>query len=450
MKIINNKTKKDMLLTEPISKSILLFSIPIFIGNLFQQLYNISDTLIVGNFLGSSSLAAVSSSTSLILLMIGFFDGLSVGSGVVIARYFGNKDIQNMKKSIHTCVAFGIILGILLTTIGVLFTPYILLLMDTPDEILQESIIYFRVYFMGSFFFVMYNIFANILRSVGDSVHPLQFLIISSLVNIVLDYILVGAFKLGVGAAAFATITSQAVSAILCFIFLLNVDDEHKLILSNVNIDKKILKQILANGIPAGFQGSIISLANVVVQSNVNHFGEYAVAGNGSYEKISGFTFLPITCFSLAMSTFISQNLGAKNIKRVKKGAIFGIISCVVVSEIIGLTVYFTIPYLMTFFTDNSEVIAFGIRKGKICSIFSCLLAFSHVMSGILRGAGKSYVPMFIMALCWCVIRVTYLTIAIPLFPSMDTISWAYPLTWSLSSLIFIIYYLKLNWEKIK
>ena len=236
----------------------------------------------------------------------------------------------------------------------------------------------------------------------------------------------------------------------MCFIFLLNVDDEHKLILSNVNIDKKILKQILANGIPAGFQGSIISLANVVVQSNVNHFGEYAVAGNGAYEKISGFTFLPITCFSLAMSTFISQNLGAKNIKRVKKGAIFGIISCVVVSEIIGLTVYFTIPYLMTFFTDNSEVIAFGIRKGKICSIFSCLLAFSHVMSGILRGAGKSYVPMFIMALCWCVIRVTYLTIAIPLFPSMDTISWAYPLTWSLSSLIFIIYYLKLNWEKIK
>ena len=430
MKIINNKTKKDMLLTEPISKSILLFSIPIFIGNLFQQLYNISDTLIVGNFLGSSSLAAVSSSTSLILLMIGFFDGLSVGSGVVIARYFGNKDIQNMKKSIHTCVAFGIILGILLTTIGVLFTPYILLLMDTPDEILQESIIYFRVYFMGSFFFVMYNIFANILRSVGDSVHPLQFLIISSLVNIVLDYILVGAFKLGVGAAAFATITSQAVSAILCFIFL--------------------LKQILANGIPAGFQGSIISLANVVVQSNVNRFGEYAVAGNGAYEKISGFTFLPITCFSLAMSTFISQNLGAKNIKRVKKGAIFGIISCVIVSEIIGLTIYFTIPYLMTFFTDNSEVIAFGIRKGKICSIFSCLLAFSHVMSGILRGAGKSYVPMFIMALCWCVIRVTYLTMAIPLFPNMDTISWAYPLTWSLSSLIFIIYYLRLDLEKLK
>ena len=439
----------DLLLNGPISKGILLFVIPIFIGNLFQQLYNIVDSLIVGNYLGSSSLAAVSSSTALILLMIGFFDGLSIGSGVVIARYYGNKDIEKMQRTIHTCIGFALITGIVLTAVGIYFVPYILVLMDTPTNVLPESITYFRIYFMGSMFFVLYNMSSSILRSVGDSVTPLKFLMIASITNIILDYFLVGIMGYGVGAAAFATITSQFISAFLCINYLMKINSDYKLHFSKIKIEKFYLKQILKNGIPAGIQGSIISLANVVVQSNVNHFGEYAVAGNGSYEKISGFTFLPITCFSLAISTFISQNLGAGNLERMKKGAKFSIFIGVLLAEFIGLIVYITIPYLMTFFTDDLRVISFGVRKARICAAFSCLLAFSHIMSGILRGLGRAYVPMFIMLTFWCIVRVTYLNIVVPIFPSIDTISWAYPITWSLSSLVYLIYYIRIKWEKL-
>lgn len=439
----------DLLLNGPISKGILLFVIPIFIGNLFQQLYNIVDSLIVGNYLGSSSLAAVSSSTALILLMIGFFDGLSIGSGVVIARYYGNKDIEKMQRTIHTCIGFALITGIVLTAVGIYFVPYILVLMDTPTNVLPESITYFRIYFMGSMFFVLYNMSSSILRSVGDSVTPLKFLMIASITNIILDYFLVGIMGYGVGAAAFATITSQFISAFLCINYLMKVNSDYKLHFSKIKIEKFYLKQILKNGIPAGIQGSIISLANVVVQSNVNHFGEYAVAGNGSYEKISGFTFLPITCFSLAISTFISQNLGAGNIERMKKGAKFAIITGVSLAELMGFIVYIFIPHLMTFFSNDARVIFFGVSKARICAGFAFLLAFSHIMSGILRGLGKAYVPMFIMLTFWCIVRVTYLNIVVPIFPSMDTISWAYPITWSLSSLVYLIYYIRIKWEKL-
>lgn len=295
----------------------------------------------------------------------------------------------------------------------------------------------------------MYNMSSSILRSVGDSVTPLKFLAVASLSNIVLDYILVGVMKMGVGAAAFATITSQFISAFLCIRHLLMIDKNYKLELSKIKIEKYYLKQILKNGIPAGIQGSIISLANVVVQSNVNHFGKYAVAGNGSYEKISGFTFLPITCFSLAISTFISQNLGAGNIDRMKKGARFAIFTGVLLAESIGLIIYIFIPYLITFFSTDSSVIFYGVSKARICSLFSCLLAFSHIMSGILRGIGRAYVPMFIMLSFWCVFRVTYLNIVVPIFPSMDTISWAYPITWTMSSTVYLIYYLRIKWEKL-
>ena len=439
----------DLLLNGSISKGILLFAIPIFIGNLFQQLYNLVDSLIVGQYLGNSSLAAVSSSTALILLMIGFFDGLSIGSGVVIARYFGNKDVDKMQRTIHTCIGFAIIVGTLLTVSGIFLVPHILVIMDTPLDVLPQSITYFRIYFMGSLFFVMYNMTSSILRSVGDSVTPLKYLAVSSISNIVFDYILVGMMKMGVGAAAFATIMSQFISAFLCVRHLLKINSNYKLHISKIKIEKFYLKQILKNGIPAGIQGSIISLANVVVQSNVNHFGQYAVAGNGSYEKISGFTFLPITCFSLAISTFISQNLGAGNIDRMKKGAKFAIFTGVLLAEVIGVIIYIFIPDLITFFSEDTRVIFFGVSKARICAAFSCLLAFSHIMSGILRGIGKAYVPMFIMITFWCVVRVTYLNIVVPIFPSMDTISWAYPLTWSMSSIVYLIYYLRIKWDEL-
>lgn len=430
----------------PIWKRIIAFAIPLFLGNLFQQLYNTADSLIVGNFLGSDALAAVSSSGSLIFLLVGFFNGIAVGAGVVIARYFGAHDSENVQKSIHTTIAFGILSGILLTVIGLWLAPQILVWMGTPEDILVNSTIYFRIYFCGSLAFVLYNIFVGILQAVGDSRHPLIYLIISSIVNIVLDLLFVGVFHLGVGSAALATIISQFTSAVLCLIHLQKAPAEYRVSIRKIRIHFPLLKQIVNNGLPAGFQNSIIAFANVIVQSNINSFGKMAVAGCGAYSKIEGFGFLPITCFALALTTFISQNLGAKEYDRAKKGAKFGILCSICMAELVGIFIFVFSPTLIAAFNNDPQVIAYGTTQARTVTLFYFLLAFSHCLAGILRGAGKSTIPMFVMMICWCIIRVTYITIIVRFVPVINVIFWAYPLTWALSSICFLIYYKKADW----
>lgn len=441
------KSATSMRLTEgSISRKIIMFAIPIFLGNLFQQLYNTADSIVVGNYLGSDALAAVSSSGSLIFLMVGFFNGISLGAGVVIARYFGAQKTEELQKSIHTTIAFGVIAGILLTVIGIAFTPTILRWMGTPSDILVNSIIYFRIYFMGSIAFVLYNIFVGILQSVGDSKHPLYYLIISSIINVLLDIVFIGWFKWGVGSAALATIISQFISAVLCFAQLIRTTDVYKVYISKIKIDMDMLKQVIYNGLPTGVQNSIISFANVIVQSNINSFGKMAVAGCGSYSKIEGFAFLPIICFALSLTTFISQNIGAGEYERAKKGAIFGIICSVIIAELIGLFMYGMPEFLIGCFDKTPEVIHYGTMQIRTESLFYFVLAFSHCAAGILRGAGKAMIPMLVMLVCWCIIRVSYITIALRFFPHIRTVFWAYPITWTLSSIVFIIYLLKSNW----
>ena len=430
----------------PIWKKIIAFAIPLFLGNLFQQFYNTADSLIVGNFLGSSALAAVSSSGNLIFLMVGFFNGLAVGAGVVVARYFGAKKFDLVQRAIHTIITLGFFCGIALTFVGVIAAPQILVLMGTPPEVLPNSVTYFRIYFCGSLAFVMYNFLVGILQAVGDSRHPLMYLIISSVTNIILDLILVAGFHFGVGAAALATVISQCLSALLCFLHLLRGPKEYRIYLSKLRLDSLLLKQIISNGLPAGLQNSIISLANVVVQSNINKFGQMAVAGCGSYSKIEGFAFLPITCFALALTTFISQNLGAKEYDRAKKGAVFGVICSVVTAELVGVVIYTFAPYLIAAFNNTPEVLSYGVAQAHTASLFYFLLAFSHCMAGILRGAGKSTVPMFVMLICWCIIRVTYITVTVHFIPDIRVIFWAYPITWTLCSIVFLLYFLKSDW----
>ena len=430
----------------PIWKKIIAFAIPLFLGNLFQQFYNTADSLIVGNFLGSSALAAVSSSGNLIFLMVGFFNGLAVGAGVVVARYFGAKKFDLVQRAIHTIITLGFFCGIALTFVGVIAAPQILVLMGTPPEVLPNSVTYFRIYFCGSLAFVMYNFLVGILQAVGDSRHPLMYLIISSVTNIILDLILVAGFHFGVGAAALATVISQCLSALLCFLHLLRGPKEYRIYLSKLRLDSLLLKQIISNGLPAGLQNSIISLANVVVQSNINKFGQMAVAGCGSYSKIEGFAFLPITCFALALTTFISQNLGAKEYERAKKGAVFGVICSVVTAELVGVVIYTFAPYLIAAFNNTPDVLSYGVAQAHTASLFYFLLAFSHCMAGILRGAGKSTVPMFVMLICWCIIRVTYITVTVHFIPNIRVIFWAYPITWTLSSIVFLLYFLKSDW----
>ncbi|HIV12363.1 MAG TPA: MATE family efflux transporter [Candidatus Pullilachnospira stercoravium] len=436
-----------VLMTEgPIWRRLVAFAIPLFLGNLFQQLYNTADSLIVGNFLGSNALAAVSSSGNLIFLMVGFFNGIAVGAGVVVAKYYGAKKYDAVQRVIHTIAALGILCGIALTFIGILAAPQILVLMGTPDNVLPNSVVYFRVYFSGSLAFVMYNFLVGILQSVGDSRHPLIYLIISSMVNVVLDLLFVAVFHMGVGSAAFATVISQFISALLCLRQLMKSPAEYRLSLRKIRIDRVMLGQIISNGLPSGIQNSIISLANVVVQSNINKFGEMAMAGCGSYAKIEGFGFLPITCFAMALTTFISQNLGAREYDRAKKGAVFGVACSLTIAELVGIAIYLLAPVLISGFNSDPQVISYGVAQARTVTLFYFLLAFSHCMAGILRGAGKSTVPMFVMLICWCVIRVTYITVTVHFIPNIRVIFWAYPITWTLSSITFLIYFLKSDW----
>lgn len=443
---MNTKTKSTLMTEGPIWKRMILFAIPLFLGNLFQQLYNTADSLIVGNFLGSDALAAVSSSGSLIFLMVGFFNGISLGAGVVIARYFGAREKEKVQDAIHTTVAFGIVAGILLTAIGLIMTPTFLRWMGTPADVLKNSVLYFRIYFLGSIAFVLYNIFVGILQSVGDSRHPLIYLIISSVTNVVLDLLFIGVFRFGVGSAAVATILSQFLSAILCLIHLMRCKEDYQIDLKKIRFDFPMLKLIISNGLPSGFQNSIISFANVIVQSNINSFGKMAVAGCGAYSKIEGFGFLPITCFALSLTTFISQNLGARQYERAKKGAKFGVLCSITMAEIVGIIIFFTAPYLVASFNNDPQVVAFGTAQARTITLFYFLLAFSHCIAGILRGAGKSTIPMFVMLICWCIIRVSYITVAVRIIPDIKVIFWAYPITWTLSSILFIIYYFKADW----
>lgn len=427
-------------------RKIVKFALPICWGNLFQQLYNIVDSVVVGNFVGRDALAAISSTGSLIFLLVGFFGGIFMGAGVVISKYFGAGKKDSVQRSIHTSIAFAIIAGIILTIVGTLLTPQILRLMGTPDSVFSNATLYVRIYFMGILSIVLYNTSSGIFQAVGDSKHPLYYLIISSIVNVVLDLIFVVVFEWGIGGAAIATVISQTVSVVLAFYKLSTTTDVYKIDFKKIRIDPIILKEIIRLGLPAGIQNSVIALANVVVQANINAFGSVAMAGCGSYSKIEGFVFIPITSFAMSMTTFIGQNLGAKKYDRAKEGAKFGIISSLILAEIIGIIFFILAPQLVSLFNTEPEVVQFGTSQSRTIALFYFLLAFSHCIAGILRGAGKSIVPMFVMLLCWCIIRVTYITITTHFIPQIQVVFWAYPLTWSLSSIIFLIYYLKSDW----
>ena len=427
-------------------KKMVFFALPILLGNLFQQMYNTVDSLIVGNFLGSSALAAVSSSGSLIFMLIGFLSGIASGAGVIVARRFGAGDREGLHKAVHTTVALGIVSGILMTVVGVLLSPQILRWMDTPESVMPGSVAYLQIYFCGSLGFVMYNIFVGILQAVGDSRRPLYYLIVSSVVNLVLDIVFIGFVKTGVGGAALATVISQMVSAFLCLLQMVRSKEIYRLELKRIAFDGEMLKEIIRIGLPSGVQNSIIAFANVVVQSNINAFGEMAMAGYGAYTKVEGFGFLPITSFTMALTTFVGQNLGAKQYDRTRKGAKFGILVTVVLAELIGIVVFIFAPQMIAAFDATPEVIAFGIDKSRTAALFYCLLAYSHAIAAVMRGAGKAMVPMVVMMAFWCVVRVTFLSITVPLTHSIQMVYWVYPLTWALSALTFFYYYKKANW----
>lgn len=434
------------MLEGPIWKGLVSFAVPVFVGNLFQQFYNTADSLIVGNFLGKESLAAVGSSGSLILLLIGFFQGVAMGAGVLVAKYFGAEDQYNLQKTVHTAVAFGFLGGICLTVAGAVLSPIILRWMGTPDEVLPKSISYFRTYFLGALPSFLYNISAGILQNTGDSRHPLYYLMTSSVVNVVLDLLFIGVMHLDVAAAALATVISQTIAAYLCIHQLMRTTDICHLELCMIRIDAETFRNVVRFGLPSGVQTSVISLANVMVQANINQFGSDAMAGCGSYAKIEGFAFLPVTCFALGLSTFVGQNLGAKQLDRVKKGTRFGLLCCVLISELVGAAIFIWAPWLIALFNRDPDVVIYGVMQCRIIALFYCFLALSHALAGVMRGAGRAVVPMAVMFVCWCLFRVAYVTWMVEQFRSIQVIFSAYPVTWILSTALLLLCYYKSDW----
>ena len=422
------------------------FAFPIFLSQLFQQLYNTADAWIVSEYLGDSAFGAVKSSTSLIFLMISFFVGASMGAGVVISRYFGGKDPDKLSKAVHTAVLVSLLCGVTLTVIGAILASYIPIWMQLDEKLQPYAISYLRWYFLGSVALVMYNTFKGIMNAVGDSKRPLYFLIVSSVTNVFLDWFFLGPLHLDIRWAAIATTISQALSALLCLRQLMKKDTVYALSLRKLRMDRSSLREILRYGLPTGVQNSVIGFANVLVQTNINTFGDMGTNAFGAYGTIEGFAFLPITSFSMALTTYIGQNLGAKEYDRAKQGARFGILSAVIMAELIGLIVFCFAKPLVSIFIDDPASIEIAVRQAHIESLFFCMLSFSHCIAGICRGAGKAFVPMFIMLGIWCVLRVSYITIAMQIDHNITLLFWAYPMTWFISSVIYFIYYTKSDW----
>ena len=429
-----------------VRKLMVSFAMPVFLSQLFQQLYNAADSLIVGNLLGKQALAAVSSSASLLQLLTSLMVGTAMGAGVVISRYFGAKEYKTVSRAIHTTVAFGLVAGLLMTAVGVLLSPVLLRWMGTTPDVIDHSISYFRNYFYGSVAVMLYNVFTGVMNALGDSRRPLYYLIISSVVNVALDLLFIGVFHFGVGSAAVATVISQALSAMLCFLHLRKPGTIYQLRIRDIRFDMPLMKEVIRVGLPTGVQNSVIAVGNVMVQSHINSFGTEAIAGCGAYAKLQGFAFLPIMSFAMALTTFTSQNLGAKQYDRAKQGAKFGIIAMLILAELIGVILLVGSPALVRLFNDDPTVVQIAVTQSRIENLFFFLLAFSHAVSGICRGAGKATIPMTVMLLDWCALRIVFITIGTAIVHDIRIMFWAYPLTWTVSSIIFLFYLLKSDW----
>ena len=438
--------KPVSLLEGDIKTGLLRFALPLFLGQVFQQLYNMVDALVVGNLCGENALAAVTSTGSLIFLIVGFFGGVYGGVGVVIARCFGAGDEYQVKRAVGTAVAGTLISGAFLTLLGYFGSPVLLRWMDTPAEVMGDAVDYLGIYFLGILFVVLYNSATGIFQAIGDSKRPLYYLIVSSVVNVALDILFVGPLGMGVKGAALATVIAQGLSAALAFFRLSRAEGAWRVTLKGLCLDKELLKEMLRIGLPSGVQNSVIAFANVMVQSSVNVFGSAAMAGNGAFVKLEGFAFIPVNAFGAACTTFVSQNIGARQFDRVKQGAKFSVVFSCGCAAVIGIVFFIFAEPLISLFGKSPDAVAAGVLRAHLCTPFYLFLACSHGIAAVCRGAGYSKVPMYIMLGAWCVLRVTYITIVTNLFHNISLVFAAYPMTWAVSTACFLWYYNKSHW----
>ena len=438
--------EENFLMTEgPIQRRILRYAVPVFIGFLFQQLYNTADALIVGNLIGSKALAAVTGTGTIVFMAVGFFMGFSIGAGIAIAKYIGAEDDENTFRSVHTSAAIGLAFCLILSVAGVLLSPAVLRLMETPSDVIDDAALYLRIFFAGSSGLILYNTFVGVLQASGDSKHPLYYLIISSVTNVVLDVVFIALFRMGVDGAALATVIAQCLSAFLVFLRLHRRTDSIRLRVRKIRFYWSNFGEIVRYGLPTALQNCMIDFANMMIQSYINSFSSAAMAGMGAYSKIEGFAFLPVNSFSMALSTFVSQNRGAGKKDRIRKGITSGLLWAVAIVEVIGAVLFLFSPTLLAAFNRDPDVIAIGVLRSDICSLFFCLLAFTHVSSAILRGLGRPVAPMVVMMVCWCAVRVIVLTTIGRMYHDILLACWIYPVTWTLSSIVDALYLYRLK-----
>lgn len=441
------KSKNRGLMTEGVIwKEILLFSIPLLLGNLFQQLYNAVDSVVVGNYIGAQALAAVGSSAPVINLLVSFFMGLAVGAGVIISRYFGARKKEELHIAVHTSLALTFAAGLVMTLIGVLISPYVLQWVGTPSDVMESSVLYLRIYFLGILSVMVYNMGSGILRAVGDSRNPLYFLIVSSVTNIILDMLFVIVFHMGIAGVGWATLIAQTISAVLTMLLLMRTKEEYQVKLKHIRFHKHMLYEIVRLGLPSGLQNAIVSFSNVIVQSNINALGSLAMAGCGSYTKIDGFAILPVMSYSMALTTFTGQNMGAKKYDRVKQGAKTGILMSVITIVCISALLLMLGPNVLAIFSSDPTVIKYGLYMMHVLAPGYIFLAISHAFNGIIRGAGITTVPMIVMVTCWCGLRMAWILTSVPLFHDIGVVFMGWPLTWIASALWLFLYYRKGSW----
>lgn len=445
----HHSTARDMTQGSIVAQ-LIAFSLPLMLGNVFQMLYNTVDSVVVGNFVGTEALAAVGSTTMIVNILVFFFNGFSTGATVVIARRFGAGDRQELHTAIQTTMAATFILSVVFTVVGLLGVDPMLRFMATPDDVFDQAALYLRIYLAGFSGLVIYNMCSGILRAVGDTTRPLYFLVLTSLMNIVLDLLFVLKLNMGIDGVAYATIISQFISAGLTLALLTFSKDIYRMDWKDLHLNSKVVREIVAVGLPAGIQSIVTAVSNVFVQSYINAFQSQCMAGWAAYNKLDQFVMLPMQSLAMASTTFVSQNIGAGQEKRADKGAVVSVALCLAVTGVIVLLLMLLAAPAVALFTKDEEVVRFGvlfIRANVVFLLFNCV---NHVLAGAMRGRGDSTAPMVIMLLTFVVLRQIYLFVMTRYIANTPfAVGFGYPVGWMSCCVLEVCYYAA-RWGKKK
>ena len=442
-KVIQNQ---NSILTGSISKSILMFFFPILLGSFLQQLYSTTDALIVGRYVNKEALAAIGATTYIINILIGFFVGLSAGAAVIISQFYGANKGKNLSDSVHTAIALSLVSGVIIMIVGIVFSPMILKIMNTPADIIEPSTTYLRVYFLGSIPVLIYNMGSSILRAVGDSKSPLYVLIVCTIANVVFDILFVAVFKMGIFGAALATLLAQVISAAVVITMLMRAEFSYKLDLKKISFHQKELAVMLKIGLPTGFQAVMYYLSNMIVQSSVNSFGTDTVAAWTVFTTNDNLYWMVIGAFGVSVTTFVGQNFGAGNFDRIKKSVRITYLFTSLSAILLSLILYIGCEQLMNLFTSETTVIDVGVYMFRHYCQYYIFFVGIEVLSGAIRATGDSFIPTVITALGICGLRILWIFFVVPANPHIGTVLTVYPVTWFLTSLVFTIYYLQGGW----